>query len=129
MSTQYIEPTSRIVGSSSTIETTTARAVILKQIRALQKSEAGLAEQLAKLGTESASIEARIALQQQIQGIDDQIKALQTALLQTDAERKVQVTKTGEDELKQVPAAPKAQQDSNSETSSETLGTLIDTVA
>jgi seryl-tRNA synthetase len=129
MSTQTIEPTSRIVGSSSTIETTTARAVILRQIRALQKSEAGLAEQLAKLGTDTASIEARIALQQQIRGIEDQIKALQTALLQTDADRQVQVTRIGEEEVKRIPAAQQAQQKESPESGSETLGTLIDTVA
>jgi regulator of sirC expression with transglutaminase-like and TPR domain len=120
-----IESTSRIAGSSSTVETTTARAVILKQINALQKTEAGLSEELAKLGNDTASIEARIALQQQIQGIEAQIKALQIALLQTDTDRNVQVIKPAEEEVKQVPAAPTAQQDKRT----ETLGSLVDTMA
>jgi regulator of sirC expression with transglutaminase-like and TPR domain len=120
-----IESTSRIAGSSSTVETTTARAVILKQINALQKTEAGLSEELAKLGNDTASIEARIALQQQIQGIEAQIKALQIALLQTDTDRNVQVIKPAEEEVKQTPAAPTAQQDKRT----ETLGSLVDTMA
>jgi hypothetical protein len=120
-----IDSTSRIPGGSGTVETTTQRAVILKQINALQKSEASLSQELAKLGYDSSSIEQRIALQQQIQGIEDQIKALQTALLQTDTDRTVQVVKPAEDEVKQVIATPAAQQDK----SNETLGSLIDTVA
>ncbi|NGZ88418.1 hypothetical protein [Duganella aceris] len=120
-----IDSTSRIPGGSGTVETTTQRAVILKQINALQKSEASLSQELAKLGYDSSSIEQRIALQQQIQGIEDQIKALQTALLQTDTDRTVQVVKPAEDEVKQAPATPAAQQDK----SNETLGSLIDTVA
>jgi hypothetical protein len=120
-----IDSTSRIPGGSGTVETTTQRAVILKQINALQKSEASLSQELAKLGYDSSSIEQRIALQQQIQGIEDQIKALQTALLQTDTDRTVQVVKPAEDEVKQVLATPAVQQDK----SNETLGSLIDTVA
>jgi prefoldin subunit 5 len=121
-----IDTTSRIPGGSGTVETTTVRAVILKQIEALQKSEASLSQDLAKLGYDSASIQQRIAVQQQIQGIEDQIKALQTALLQTDTDRTVQVIKPAEkDDVKQIPATPAAQQDK----SNETLGNLIDTLA
>lgn len=123
-----IDSTSRVAGGSATVESTTARAVILKQINALQKSEAGLSEQLAKLGNSSSDIEQRIALQQQIQGIEAQIKALQTALLQTDTDRTVQVVHPAEEETKptaEAKQAPAAQRDK----SSDTVGSVIDTVA
>ena len=117
-----IDPTSRGTAGSGVVESTTARAVILKQINALQKSEAGLSEQLAKLGNTSSEIQQRIALQQQIQGIEAQIKALQTALLQTDTDRTVQVVHPAEEEAKPTPAAQRDKR-------SETVGSVIDTVA
>jgi uncharacterized small protein (DUF1192 family) len=120
-----IDPTSRVAPGSGVVETTTARAVILKQINALQKTEASLSQDLAKLGTDTASIEQRIALQQQIQGIEAQIKALQIALLQTDADRTVQVFKPAEEEIKQTISSSSEQKDHRT----ETLGSVIDTVA
>lgn len=120
-----IDSTSRVAGGSGVVETTTARAVILKQINALQKSEASISEQLAKLGSGSDAIEQRIALQQQIQGIEMQIKALQTALLQTDTDRTVQVFKPAGEEVKQ----PSPSDNTPKDKSSETLGSVIDTVA
>jgi len=120
-----IDPATRVAPGSGVVETTTARAVILKQINALQKAEASLSEQLAGLGTDTASIEQRIALQQQIQGIEAQIKALQIALLQTDADRTVQVFKPAEEAPKQAIAANDAPKDNGK----QTVGSVIDTVA
>jgi len=107
-------------GASGATENTTARAAILKQIRQLQKLEAGLGEKLAQLAGDrsSGAIQQRIALQQQIDGIEQQIKALQIALLQEDADRTVTIPKSDED-----------QPSKSSDPVSATVGTVIDTSA
>lgn len=124
MSTQSIEPTSRAVaiGPNKT-ESTTARSAILKQIATLQKSAAALSSQLAALGDDYDTIQQRMALQQQIQAVQAQIAALQIALLQLDADRQVQVSKT--DEVKTMAV----RSDAPTPPSSDTLGSVIDTVA
>ncbi len=80
MSTANITPAYRRAGrsvssASGLTESTTVRSAILKQIRILQKQEASLSEQLAKLGgdTSAGAIEQRIALQQQIDAIEQQL--------------------------------------------------------
>lgn len=80
---------------SGLTETITRRSAILKQIRGLQKQEASLSEELAKLAGDPspAAAQQRIALMQKIQSVEDEIHALQAALLQQDADRKVQVAK------------------------------------
>lgn len=120
-----IDSTLRVAPGSGVVETTTVRAVILKQIAVLQKIEASLSQDLAKLGTDTASIEQRIALQQQIRGIEDQIKSLQIALLQPDADRTVQVLKPAEEQITQTIASTAEQKDN----SNATVGSVIDTVA
>jgi TolA-binding protein len=120
-----IDSTLRVAPGSGVVETTTVRAVILKQIAVLQKIEASLSQDLAKLGTDTASIEQRIALQQQIRGIEDQIKSLQIALLQPDADRTVQVLQPAEEEITQTIASTAEQKDN----SNATVGSVIDTVA
>jgi hypothetical protein len=96
MATQNVVPAYRgasagITNPSAQVETTTARAAILKQISVLQKQEAALGEALAKLGNGPETAQERIAIQQRIHGLEEQIKALQTALLQKNADRQVQV--------------------------------------
>ena len=119
--------------ATATTETTTVRTAILKQIRVLQKQEAKLGEELAKLAgdSDSGAIQQRIALQQQIQSLEDQIKALETALLQKDADRQIAIAKTDH-------AEPDAQTGTQAGTQAGTpaaapagdkVGTVIDTVA
>jgi seryl-tRNA synthetase len=107
--------------ASARTETTTVRSAIIKQIQVLQKQEAKLGEELAKLAgsVATADIQQKISLMQQIQSIEDQISALQTALLQKDADRQITVTSTDSDaaEPKEPPK------------DSETVGSVIDTVA
>ncbi|MYM66291.1 hypothetical protein GTP45_05500 [Pseudoduganella sp. FT55W] len=122
-------------GASGATESTTARTAILQQIRKLQKLEAGLGEQLAKLAGDRTSdgIQQRIALQQQIDGIEQQIKALQIALLQKDADRKVNVPKTDDSQTSASAesgsdlAAPES--GDKSIAAAATIGTVINTAA
>lgn len=116
--------TSRTSTGSATVESTSARSVILKQIIGLQKLEAGLSEQLTMLGTSASDIQQRLALQQQIQGIESQIKALQNALLQPDADRGMLVVKPAEEQTSQAPSSTTAQ-----ENKVETVGSVINTIA
>lgn len=135
MSTSSVIPAYRRPsgGVSSTTETTTARTAILKQIALLQKQEARLGEQLAALSDsrDTADIQARIALQQQIQGIEDQIAALQIALLQQDADRTVKISKTDDEAPHSVdkPAAEAAATQPDAAASPKVIGGLIDTLA
>lgn len=122
-------------GASGATESTTARTAILQQIRKLQKLEAGLGEQLAKLAGDRSSdaIQQRIALQQQIDGIEQQIKALQIALLQKDADRRVTVPKS-EDSQTSAPtesASDLAGNESGDQSiaTAATIGTVINTAA
>ncbi|GJJ03664.1 hypothetical protein RugamoR64_42020 [Duganella rhizosphaerae] len=114
MNTSTVSP---VQPATAATETTTVRSAIIKQIRVLQKQEAKLGEELAKLAgdTSTDSIQQRIALMQQIQSLEDQIKALETALLQKDADRQITVAKTDES----PPPAP----------AGDKVGTIIDTVA
>ena len=77
-------------------QTTTKRALILKQIETLQKQLTGLYKQLQALAGKSdpAAIQERIQLQQEIEGVEKEIKALQDELLQKSSDEKVQVPKT-----------------------------------
>ncbi|MYM25360.1 hypothetical protein GTP46_22280 [Duganella sp. FT135W] len=122
-------------GASGATESTTARAAILQQIRKLQKLEAGLGEQLAKLAGDRSSggIQQRIALQQQIDGIEQQIKALQIALLQKDADRKVTVPKSDGSQTKasgeRVSDLAGPENGDKSIAAATTVGTVINTAA
>ena len=111
---------------SAQTETTTVRSAIIKQIGVLQKQEAKLGEELAKLtgNLSTGEIQQRIALMQQIQSIEDQISALQTALLQKEADRQISVTNTGDGD--EAPAKDSA---ATPQKEADTIGTVIDTVA
>ncbi len=76
-----IESTLRVAPGSGVVETTTVGAVTLKQIAVLQKIEASLSQELAKLGTDTASIEQRIALQQQVRVTEEPIQSQQIPVL------------------------------------------------
>jgi chaperonin cofactor prefoldin len=110
---------------SASTETTTVRSAIIKQIAVLQKQEAKLGEELAKLtgNLSTGQIQQKIALMQQIQSIEDQISALQTALLQKEADRQVTVTSAGNKAPAKESAAAEPQKEA------ATIGTVIDTVA
>src|SRR4051812_42794939 len=135
MNTSSVSPAyRRPSGGVSSTETTTARTAILKQIALLQKQEARLGEQLAALSGSvgTADIQARIALQQQIQGIEDQIAALQIALLQQDADRTVKISKTDDEAPQSVdkPAAEAAAAPTAPDAAGpKAIGSLIDTRA
>jgi len=93
-SSSTIRPASLgIQAGGATTQTTTKRALILKEIQALQKQEAGLYKQLQALAGKSdpASVQERIQLQQQIDAIENEIKALQSEMQQKSADEKVQV--------------------------------------
>lgn len=77
----------------ATTQTTTKRALILKQIEALQKQLGGLYKQLQALDGkyDPNSIEDRIQLQQQIESVEKEIKELQGEMVQQSADEKVQV--------------------------------------
>ena len=111
---------------SAQTETTTVRSAIIKQIAGLQKQEAKLGEELAKLtgNLSTGQIQQKISLMQQIQSIEDQISALQTALLQKEADRQVTVTST---DAAKAPA--KASTAAEPQKDAETVGSVIDTVA
>jgi|GEM_PF-1750631 len=92
-SSSTINPASLgVQAGGATTQTTTKRALILKEIQALQKQLTGLYKQLQALAGKSdlGSVEERIRLQQQIDGIEKEIKALQDEMLQKSADEKVQ---------------------------------------
>ncbi|RZT09332.1 FlxA-like protein [Duganella sp. CF402] len=126
----YLAQLSSTASVSGATESTTVRTAILKQIRKLQKVEAELGEQLAALTGDysSGGIQQRIALQQQIDGIEQQIKALQIALLQEDADRKVTISKSDDSPAKD-PAATEAAPKPDSGDKSAAIGTVINTAA
>jgi TolA-binding protein len=119
------------------METTTARTALLRQIRVLQKLEQGLSEQVAALAGDPSpeAAQQRVALQQQIQSIEDQIKMLQTAMLQKDADRQVQIPKDAETESTKSDTAKSDSSDAKPASKAaaapptETIGSVIDTVA
>jgi len=130
----YLAQLSSTVSASGGTESTTVRTAILKQIRKLQKVEAELGEQLARLAGDSSSggIQQRIALQQQIDGIEQQIKALQIALLQEDADRKVTIPKSDESPVNDPAtpeAAPALDRGNTSVDATAAVGTVINTTA
>lgn len=93
-SSSAISPSSfGVQAGGATTQTTTKRALILKQIETLQKQLTGLYKQMQALAGKSdpASIQERIQLQQQIDGVEKEIKALQDELLQKSADDKVKV--------------------------------------
>jgi hypothetical protein len=130
----YLAQLSSTASVSGATESTTVRTAILKQIRKLQKVEAELGEQLAALTGDysSGGIQQRIALQQQIDGIEQQIKALQIALLQEDADRKVTIPKSDDSPANDPakPEAPPAPDSGDKSIDAATaIGTVIDTTA
>jgi hypothetical protein len=130
----YLAQLSSAAGASGATESTTVRTAILKQIRKLQKVEAELGEQLAALTGDysSGGIQQRIALQQQIDGIEQQIKALQIALLQEDADRKVTIPKSDDSPANDSAApgaAPTPDGSDKSAYAATALGTVINTTA
>jgi hypothetical protein len=136
MGSQTISPV-RQASSGGAMETTTARTALLRQIRVLQKLEQGLSEQMAVLAGDPSpeAAQQRVALQQQIQSIEDQIKMLQTAMLQKDADRQVQIPKDAEtdgsksDSAKSDSAKSADSKPAAKAAATETVGSVIDTVA
>jgi hypothetical protein len=131
MGSQTISPVRQASPAGAT-ETTTARTALLRQIRVLQKLEQGLSEQMAALAGDPSpeAAQKRVALQQQIQSIEDQIKMLETAMLQKDADRQVQIPKDAEADTKHDSADSKPSSKGAAKAASvETVGSVIDTVA
>lgn len=130
MSSQTISPV-RQASQGAATETTTARTALLRQIRVLQKLEQGLSKQLAVLAGDPSpeAAQQRVALQQQIQSIEEQIKMLQTAMLQKDADRQVQIPKDEETDTKSDPTDSTHAKPAAAAAKTETVGSVIDTVA
>jgi len=148
MNTQTVIPAYRsgsaMHSPAGQTRTTTARAALMKQIQNLQKQEMALGEKLNALqGDDStAAIQQRVALQQQIQRIEEQIAALQTAMLQENADRTIKVTEPAAEQQQaepaksdkqpvkvEVPPPVLAREPQAGDSPTSTLGRLIDVEA
>ncbi|TFW30940.1 FlxA-like family protein [Duganella callida] len=128
---------------SSRTETTTVRAALMKQIQGLQKQEMALGEQLNALQDDDSkeAIQKRVFLQQQISRIEEQIAALQQAMLQDNADRSIKLTRVDQPEQteqqqqqqQQQQAAPSASQPAVGQAAEQpdgaAVGTLVDVMA
>lgn len=127
-----------VSGGKTTV--TTERTIILAQIRGLQKQLGEVTKQLQTLAGKSdpASIQESIELEHEIEGIQEEIRALQNELLQKSADQKVQVS-AGKDGSADAAAAPSSSSSSSSSSagsgdsgggapaaSTATVGSVID---
>lgn len=135
-----------VSGGKTTV--TTERTIILAQIRGLQKQLGEVTKQLQTLSpSDPAAIQQRIELEHEIEGIQEEIRALQNELLQKSADQKVQVS-AGKDGSADAAAAPSSSSSSSSSSagsgdgggsgggggaapaaSTATVGSVIDTQA
>lgn len=131
-------------GGSKTV-VTTERTIILAQIRGLQKQLGEVTKQLQTVAgaSDPASIQLSIELEHEIEGIQEEIRALQNELLQKSADQKVQVS-AAKDDGKSGAVASTASSSSSSSSglspgsadsgaapaaSTATVGSVIDTQA
>lgn len=118
----FRSPQRAIAGTDAQADKISQRALIHRQIRDLQKQATNLSKQLQELGFDPASMARRIELEKQMRAIEDQIKALQMLLVQTDVDDKVRDPESDTKAAsEQEQAPPKAE--------NVTVGVIIDTKA